>query len=55
MDPAQYENTAQNLNADGVDEVEHMDIVPPHLDPVQQGAIIAVLQHHLAQMGVEIN
>ena len=55
MNQAQNENTAQNVNADGVDEVEHMDIVPPYLDPVQQGAIIAALQHQLAQMRVEIN
>ena len=45
MDPAKNENTAQNVNADGVDEVEYMDVVPPYLDPVQQGAIIVALQH----------
>ena len=39
MDQAQ---NAQNVNGDGVDEMEE---VPPHLDPVHQGAIIAVLQH----------
>lgn len=55
MNQAQNENTAQNVNANGVNEVEHMDVVPPHLDPVQQGAIIAALQHQLAQMRVEIN
>ena len=55
MDPAQNENTAQNVNANGVNEVEHMDVVPPYLHPVQQGAIIVALQHQLAQMRVEIN
>ena len=32
MNQAQNENAAQNVNADGVDEVEHMDVVPPHLE-----------------------
>ena len=43
MNQAQNENGAQNVNADGVNEVEQMKVVPPHLNPVQQGAIIAVL------------
>ena len=47
MNQAQNENAAQNVNADGVDEVEQMEVVPPHLDPVQQGVIIAALQHQL--------
>ena len=55
MNQAQNENAAQNVNADGVDEVEHMEVIPPHLDPVQQGAIIVALLHQLAQMRVEIN
>ena len=55
MNQAQNENTAQNVNADGVNEVEQMKVVPPHLNPVQQGAIIAALQHQLPQMRVEIN
>ena len=50
MDPAQNENAAQNVNADGVNEVEHMDVVPPYLDPVQQWALIAALQNQLAQI-----
>ena len=52
MNQAQNENPAQNKNAY---RVEEMDVVPPHLDSVQQGAIIAALQHQLAQMRVEIN
>ena len=55
MNQAQNENTDQNVNADRVNEVEQMEVVPPHLDPVQQGAIIVALQHQLAQMRVEIN
>ena len=55
MNQAQNENAAQNVNADGVNEVEHMDVVPPYLDPVQQGAIIVALQNQLVQMQVEIN
>ena len=55
MNNGQNENAAQNVNADGVEEVEQMEVVTPHLDPVQQGAIIAGLQHQLAQMRVELN
>ena len=55
MNQAQNETADQNVNADGVNEVEHKEVVSPHLDPVQQGAIIAALQHQLAQMRVEIN
>ena len=51
MDQAN-ENAAQNANADGVEE---MEVVPPHLDPIQQGAIIAALQHQIAQMCLEID
>ena len=51
MNQAQNENAAQNVNADGVDEVEHTF----HLDPVQQGVIIVALQHQLVEMRVEIN
>ena len=32
-----------------------MEVVPPHLDPVQQGAIIAGLQFQLEQMRAEMN
>ena len=35
MNQAQNENAAQNINAYGVKEVEHMEVVPPHLDSVQ--------------------
>ena len=51
MDQAN-ENAAQNANANGVEE---MEVVLPHLNPMQQGAIIAALQHQLAQMQVEMN
>ena len=54
MNNRQNENAAQNVNADG-DEVEQMEGIPPYLDPVQQGAIIAGFQHQLAQMQVELN
>ena len=54
MNHGQNENAAQNVNADR-DEVEQIEVIPPHLDPVQQGAIIASLQHQLAQMRVELN
>ena len=54
MNNGQNENAA-HVNAGGVREVEQMEVVPPHLDPVQQGAIIAGLQHQLAQMRVEMN
>ena len=53
MNNGQNENAA-HINAGEVGEVP-MEVVPPHLDPVQQGAIIAVLQHQLAQMRVEMN
>ena len=53
MNNGQNENAAQ-VNAGGGEEVP-MDVVPPHLDPVQQGAIIAGLQFQLEQMRVEMN
>ena len=49
MNNGKNENT--HVNADGDGEVP-MEVVPPHLDPVQQGAIIAGLQFQ--QMRVEI-
>ena len=54
MNNEQNENAA-HVNAGGVGEVEQMEVVSPHLDPIQQGAIIAALQHQLAQMRVEMN
>ena len=53
MNNRQNENAA-HVNAGEVGEVP-MEVVPPHLNPVQQGVIIAALQHQLAQMRVEIN
>ena len=47
------ENAAQ-INAGGGEEVP-MEVVPPHLDPVQQGVIIAGLQFQLEQMRAEMN
>ena len=32
-----------------------MEVVPPHLDPLNQGAIIATLQHQIAQMRLELD
>ena len=52
MDQAQNAQNAQNGNGDGVEE---MEVVPPHLDPVHQGAIIAALQHQIAQMRLDID
>ena len=49
MDQAQ---NAQNASADWVKEMEE---VPPHLDPIQQGAIISALQHQIAQMRLKID
>ena len=37
---AQNAQNAQNANVDGVEE---MEVVPPHLDPLNQAAIIAAL------------
>ena len=54
MNNRQNENAA-HVNAGRVREVEQMEVVPPHLDPVQQGVIIAALQHQLVQMRVEMN
>ena len=53
MNNGQNENTAQ-VNAGGGEEVP-IEVVPPHLDPVQQGAIIAGLQFQLEQMRAEMN
>ena len=33
---------------------EEKEVVPPHLDPVQQGAIIAELMHNLAELQGEL-
>ena len=52
MDQAAQNNAqnAQNANGD-----EEMEVVPPHLDPLNQGAIIANLQFQLNQMRLEID
>ena len=52
MNNGQNENT--QVNADGDGKVP-MEVVPPHLDPVQQGAIIARLKFQLEQMRAEMN
>ena len=49
---AQNAQNAQSANSDGVEE---MEVVPPHLDPLNQGAIIAALQHQINQMPLELN
>ena len=52
MDQAAQNNAqnAQNANGD-----EEMEVVPPHLDPLNQGAIIANLKFQLNQMRLEID
>ena len=51
MDQAAQNNAnPQNANGD-----EEMEVVPPHLDPVNQGAIIANLQFQLQQMRLELD
>ena len=49
---AQNAQNTQNANVDGVEE---MEVVPPHLDPLNQAAIIAALQHQINQMRLEID
>ena len=48
----QAAQNAQNANVDGVEE---MEVVPPHLDPLNQGAIITALQHQINQMRLELD
>ena len=49
---ARNAQNAQNVNGDGVEE---MEVVPPHLDPLNQEEIIATLQHQIAQMRLELD
>ena len=54
MNNGQNAENAAQINAGGGEEVP-MEVVPAHLDPVQQGAIIAGLQFQLEQMRAEMN
>ena len=54
MNNGQNAENAAQINAGGGEEVP-MEVVPAHLDPVQQGAIIAGLQYQLEQMRAEMN
>ena len=42
---AQAQNNAQNVEPQNVEEEVPMEVVPPHLDPVQQQAMMAHMQH----------
>ena len=43
-------NTNANLPVLPVNVEEEMKFVPPHLDPVQQGAIMAQMQHTIVEL-----
>ena len=52
---AQAAQADVNVPAPPVDAEEEMEVVPPHLDPVQMGAMVMQMQHTIAQLRGELN